>query len=216
MTFADLFFRLKHTAKRRLSSLLARVDKQSVVDRRAMLNRFAKLRNSTIGQYSYVGPRTILDNVDVGSFCSISWDCCIGLSSHPSNLVSTSPIFFERHNGTGTSWLEADVVGRSLQRTKIGSDVWIGANCLIMEGVKIGHGAIVAAGSVVTKDIAPYAIFGGVPARYIRLRFEEDVVEALLQKEWWDAPEEELKAVLGKFSLTPLSVDIIRALPGRN
>lgn len=201
MGLIDTLATLRHSAKRRLSALFASVDRRSSVDPWAMLNRFTRIRNSTIGRFTYIGPRTTLDNVDVGSFCSISWDCCIGLASHPSNLISTSPIFYEKYNGTGTSWLARDAITPPVRRTTIGSDVWIGARSLIMEGVEIGHGAIVAAGSVVTKNVRPYAIVGGVPAREIKLRFAEDVIHCLLEGKWWNLSEEELRARIAEFSI---------------
>ncbi|WP_264768975.1 DapH/DapD/GlmU-related protein, partial [Klebsiella pneumoniae] len=77
----------------------------------------------------------------------------------------------------------------------IGSDCWICTNALILSGVTIGHGAVVAAGAVVTRDVPPFAIVGGNPARQIRWRFEEDIREALLASAWWDWPVDEVKQV---------------------
>lgn len=152
-----------HRAKRQVSSLLASVDHKSSIDPKAALNRFAKIRNSSVGRFSYIGPRTKLENVRMGSFCSVSWDCHIGLASHPINFASTSPIFYEKHNGTGSSWVNSELPEHSARKTTVGHDVWIGAKCIVLEGVQIGHGAIIAAGSVVTKDVEPYAIVGGFP-----------------------------------------------------
>jgi len=77
----------------------------------------------------------------------------------------------------------------------IGSDCWICADAMILSGVTIGHGAIVAAGAIVTRDVAPFAVVGGNPCKFIRWRFEEDVREELLQAAWWDWPMEEVKTV---------------------
>lgn len=204
---------LIHKIKRRASSLFSSTDSKSFVHPKALLNRFTKIRNSSIGRYSYIGPRTKLDNANIGSFCSVSWDCHIGLASHPTHLVSTSPIFYEKHNGTGSSWLDSDALRSPIRETIVGHDVWIGANCTILEGVQIGHGAVIAAGSVVTKNVLPYSIVGGVPAKHIRFRFSEEVIAALLQKQWWNAPEEKIKSTINYFSIPNPTVDDISRLP---
>ena len=80
--------------------------------------------------------------------------------------------------------------------TVVGNDVWIGRESVIMPGVKIGDGAIVAAYSVVAKDIPPYSVFGGNPARFIKKRFDDDLIELLLRLKWWDLPDEELADIL--------------------
>jgi hypothetical protein len=83
--------------------------------------------------------------------------------------------------------------------TVVGNDVWTTENCLIMSGVKIGDGAIVAAGSVVTRDVPPYAIVGGNPAKLIRFRFTEEQIAALLEIRWWDWPEDRVRAAVPYF-----------------
>ncbi|QQX88682.1 CatB-related O-acetyltransferase [Cupriavidus necator] len=89
------------------------------------------------------------------------------------------------------------------ESVEIGSDVWIGARSIILDGVKIGDGAIVAAGSVVTENVDPYAIVGGVPAKLIRRRFSPEVEAMLVNEAWWDLSDEDLKRAvqLGKFSM---------------
>lgn len=210
MMFFDIK-RLIWMAKRRTSHLLARVDSKSHIHKASSLNYGGFIANSSVGRYSYVGPRTKLDNVEVGSFCSISWDCCIGLASHPTDYVSTSPIFSEKLNGTGASWIERDVERPAARRTVIGHDVWIGARALVLEGVHIGSGAVIAAGAIVTHDVAPYAIVAGTPAREIRKRFSEEVIAALLDTPWWEAPDADLRKSIGLFqSQNPSVADIAR------
>jgi acetyltransferase-like isoleucine patch superfamily enzyme len=143
----------------------------------------------SIGRFSFVNSDSILfPHVQVGRFCSIARNCEIGSANHPTHFLSThtfqyQPNYFPRlpeYKGLERrAW-------RSHPETRIGNDVWIGAKCVVRAGVTIGDGAIVAAGAVVTKDIPPYAIVGGVPARMIRMRFEADLIEDLLQVKWWD------------------------------
>ncbi|MFC6446763.1 CatB-related O-acetyltransferase [Shinella zoogloeoides] len=211
--FSMLRTRFLRAVKGFIDPLLSMADNKSFVDPKAKLNRFVRINNSKIGRYSYVGPRTRVCNADIGSFCSISWDCFIGLPSHMAELVSTSPIFVEKYNGTGFSWVETESASYVERRVKIGHDVWIGANCMILEGVQIGSGAIVGAGAVVTRDVPPYSVVGGVPARHIKLRFPEEVVAALLQGAWWNASESEIRSAMHLFTISNPSLENIADLP---
>lgn len=196
-----------------VSRLLSSIDSGSRIHPNARINRFVKVRDSSIGRYSYVGSQSRVVNADVGSFCSISWDCMIGVESHPSNLISTSPIFFERYNGTGSSWLHEDIAFEPTPRTSIGSDVWIGAGSIVLAGVSVGHGAVIGAGSIVTKDVLPYAVVAGVPARQLRLRFSEDVIRKLIEKKWWEASDAALRDSIDLFATRNPSVREIEKLP---
>ena len=197
----------------RVSLLLSSVDLTSKVHPKARLNRFVKVRDSVIGKYTYVGPRSRIVEADVGAFCSISWDCMIGVEAHPMNLVSTSPIFCERLNGTGTSWVQNDHVQAPRARTSIGSDVWIGSRSIVLTGVKVGHGSVVGAGSIVTKDVPPFAVVVGVPAKQIKSRFSEEVVAALLNKRWWDAADDSIRGSISTFAIEDPSMADIGNLP---
>ncbi len=128
---------------------------------------------------------------DVGRFCSIAPGVIAGLSNHPTTFLSThifshanrdrrfrdDPVFLGMKS-------EESFENRKL-RTSIGNDVWIGAGSIIVRGVSIGDGAIVAAGAVVAKDVPPYAIVGGVPARVIKFRFDAPTIERLIRVQWW-------------------------------
>lgn len=156
------------------------------------IDRFCKIRNSSFGKYSYVGFNSDFNNVTVGNYCSISSNVKMGLGKHPTNHFSSSPVFYSNNNPFGvkeayTSFEE------NPQKTIIGNDVWIGANVIVMDGVTIGTGAIVAAGAVITKDIEPYEIVGGVPAKVIKKRFEEETIDNLLQSKWWSLEPKDLK-----------------------
>lgn len=97
----------------------------------------------------------------------------------------------------------------------MGHDVWIGARAIVLEGVRIGDGAVVAAGAVVTHDVAPYTIVGGVPARAIRKRFHEGVITKFLDSPWWEASEADIRQSLKLFQIEQPSVDEIDRLPNR-
>lgn len=149
------------------------------------VDRFCKMRNVQMGKYSYVGFNSDFNQVQIGNYCSIASDVKIGLGHHPTEFVSTSPVFYSSQNpfGLQVNKITYDVAPR---KTIIENDVWIGANVIIMDGVQIGNGAVIASGSVVTKDVADYAIVGGVPAKIIRMRFDEATIQRLSASKWWE------------------------------
>ena len=152
-----------------------------------------------MNDFSYIGPRTQMNNANIGKFCSIGPDCRIGLGRHPSKIfVSTHPIFFSTRGQSQITFSDKNYFGES-EKIMIGNDVWIGSNSIILDGVKVHTGAILAAGSVVTKDVQPYAIVGGVPAKVIGYRFEAEQVNKLLKSKWWDKDIEYLKNNYHKF-----------------
>ena len=133
---------------------------------------------SEIGKGTYIGCRSVIGNCSkIGMYCSISKDVKIGMANHPLDLVSTSPRFYLKKYGKVAS----DLYDHSkIPSAEIGNDVLISSNVIILENVKIHQGAVVAAGAVVTKDVQPYSIVGGVPAKHIGFRFSEDKINELL------------------------------------
>lgn len=163
----------------------------SDIHKTAKINSGATIVDSTIGRYTYTCYDDEIVNCEIGQFCSISDEVVIGGAEHPMDWVSTSPVFQNvKHSGPKRKFAEFDFEG--IKRTIIGNDVWVGKRAIIKAGVHIGDGAVIGSGSVVTKDVPPYAVVGGVPARVIRYRFDEVTIDRLLKSKWWNLPEVEL------------------------
>lgn len=157
--------------------------------RRCRLGGNCLIRTSSFGDFSYAEAGVRITHTSIGKYCSIGPGVMIGLAAHPvDRYASTHPVFYLNRPHLGydfvTEDLRSDYTG-----TNIGNDVWIGANALVMDGVSIADGAIIGAGSVVTKDVEPYTIVGGVPAKPIRKRFDDRTIDALLEIKWWDKGE---------------------------
>jgi len=150
------------------------------------------VNHSNIGNYSYIDHNALLQYATIGNYCSISNYVTIGLGIHPLNLFSTSPLFYKKRNVFKLDLINEDLGFPEYKPTVIGSDVWIGSKVTVMGGVNVGHGSTIASGAVVTKDIPPYAIVGGVPAKVIKYRFTEEVIEKLLLTKWWEKSAEEV------------------------
>lgn len=151
--------------------------------------------DSSIARHSYCGYDCTVLNAKIGSFCSISDNVTIGGSHHPVHFVSTSPVFLSHRDSVKAKFSRHPY--KCLPKTIIEHDVWIGHGAKIKSGVTIGTGAVVGMGSVVTKDIVPYSIVAGNPARIIKMRFSDDQIVRLLQSRWWERSDDQLMA-LGK------------------
>lgn len=166
----------------------------SKIEQTAVINSGSSIVNSFIGAYSYCGYDCEIVNCKIGKFCSISDNVFIGGSEHPMNWVSTSPVFQNvKHSGPKKRFALFDLKEPIL--TTIGNDVWIGHNVSIKQGVNIGDGAVIGMGAVVTKDVEPYSIIVGCPAKIVKYRFEKNIINDLLKLQWWNYSEEELKKV---------------------
>ena len=146
----------------------------------------------SIGAFTYFGKRCEIRDADIGNYCSISAEVIINPFQHPKHFLSTSGFAFGGNGGLGgfkgfQAIKPTKYKNRHKQSSvKIGHDVWIGRRVMIMSGVNIGTGAIIAANSVVTKDVPPYSIFGGTPAKQIGVRFDSETVSKLLDSEWYE------------------------------
>lgn len=191
--------KLKHSI-----SWFAFWDKTTQIDDRVYLGATARLLNCTIGKYTRIKPGCVLKNVRVGNFCSIANNVMIGLGKHPTHLLSTNSIFYR----PGISDIFAKKIEFNEEETSyIGHDVWIGNGAVILDGVHVGNGAIIAARAVVTKDIPDFAIVGGVPAKVIKYRFSDEIRERLLELKWWELSDEDIKKILPVFTMNDISLE---------
>jgi len=147
----------------------------------------------TIGAHTYIQKKSNIFNAEIGRFCSIASGVTIAPGVHKTSGVSTHPVFFIKNTPLICKFAEEDAYQTS-KKVNIGNDVWIGEKAIVMDGITIGSGAIIAAGAVVTKDVAPYSIVGGVPAKFIKYRFNEITISKLLESKWWDNSDNWLKA----------------------
>ena len=148
-----------------------------------------------IGANSYIAGGRIVNPAEtsIGKYCSIADGVSLGTSQNPLNRLSTHAFTFHRDDSDFYGSIKVPynrlIPHNSVKPVNVGHDVWIGRNAIIMDGVTIGTGAVVGAMAVVTKDVPPYAIVVGVPARIIRYRFDENTIKRLLESRWWDYPE---------------------------
>jgi len=158
------------------------------------LNEPYYIVDSIIGSYSYIAQNSIINITEIGKFCSVGPNFISGYGVHPTNGLSTSPMFYSTQKQNGVTLCDRDKI-KEHKPVIIGNDVFIGANVTVLDGFTIGDGAVIGAGAVVSKDIPPYAIAVGVPIKVIKYRFTEDKINKLLKIKWWDFEEEKLKDV---------------------
>jgi acetyltransferase-like isoleucine patch superfamily enzyme len=190
--FTKLFLELKHQQLR----LEYMVEIQRCkFGRYNTIYKYSRLRNMAIGDYSYIARNCQIYNTQIGKFTCIGPNVVTGMGAHPSShFVSSHPLFYSTlGQSSGLVIVEKNLFDE-FPETTIGNDVWIGNNAIIKYGIKIGDGAIIGSGAVVTKDVAPYSIVGGVPAKVIKYRFTPDQISFLLDFKWWDKDLEWLKA----------------------
>lgn len=168
------------------------------IDKTAKVCSRSELSRCSIGRYTYVGYQNFMVNVSIGSFCSIADRCSVGGAIHPMEYVSTSPVFHEGRNILHKNFSKHPV--SETLRTVIENDVWIGQGVFIKAGVHIGTGAVVGMGSVITHDIGPYEIWAGNPARLIRKRFDNKMIQQLLDSKWWELGDDELSVYAKYFN----------------
>lgn len=160
-----------------------------------------RIKNSSIGAYSHCSPRTDIFATELGKFASIATDVRINPTQHPTySRVAQSHITY-RCSAYGFGEDDAELFAwRERHRVVVGHDVWFGYNVTVLGGVTIGNGAVLGSMAVVTKDVEPYSIVVGNPARHIKYRFEPDVIACIERSAWWDWTHDELHARLKDFN----------------
>lgn len=187
---------------------------ESQIADNVQINRRNFIIDSNIGDFTYTGLNTTIKHADIGKFSSVSWNVSVvGGGSHDMNHVTTHPFYQMKSFGIATCDIKYD-----WERVKIGNDVWIGAHVCVLPGITIGNGAVIGANSVVTKDVPPYAVVAGNPAKLLKYRFDENIIEILNKEQWWNWPVETLKKNIELFSqpLTMEICDIIIELNNKN
>jgi len=169
----------------------------------------------SLGKFTYINVNSVIyPRVQIGRYCSIARNCEIGVANHPIHYLSSHPFQFDKTIFKNNAHYQGinKVNWNPHEETFIGNDVWIGAKVVINSGLKIGHGSVIAAGAVVTKDIPPYAIVGGVPAKIIKYRFSEEIIQELLVLKWWELSMNDLKLIT--FDSIETAIEEIKRLRG--
>lgn len=180
---------------------------------RNTLREGASLINGKMGYGSYISENSALKNIEIGRYTCIGPNVTNFYGKHPtSTFVSIHPAFYSLSAQAGFTFAKKQLFEEHsfIDSEKkisniIGNDVWIGCNVIIMDGITIGNGAIIAAGSVITKNVQPYSIVGGIPAKPIKSRFNYDQIKLLEKIKWWEKDIETLK----QFSELFIDVDIL-------
>lgn len=177
----------------------ATVDERSSLGKYNVIFANTVVTNSVLGDHTFVQKNSRIMNADIGKFCSISSRVSIGLGRHSTVSVSSHPAFYSSSQPVARTFSETDDYV-PFKRVTIGNDVWIAENVMVIDGVRIGTGAVIAMGSVVTANVPDYAIVAGNPARVFSSRFDQETSQKLLASKWWDMPDDWLQEHCPDFS----------------
>lgn len=174
---------LEYYLAKLIKKLRLKAIKNSQIHSTSKIESGSHIVKTFVGKHSFCGYNCEITYTDIGNYCSIANNVIIGGGAHPISWVSTSPVFYYGKDSVKKKFSEFHRA--PVLRTTVGSDVWIGAGVIIKQGVNVGTGSVIGMGSVVTKDIPPYAIVGGVPAKILKYRFSQEIIDELLKSEWW-------------------------------
>lgn len=179
------YFFSKIFKKLRLASIAG-----SKVDISSKVESGTSFIGSSMGRHSFCGYDCDIFYTDIGNFTSIASGVILGGARHPMEWIGMSPVFYKGRDSIKKKFVEYELP--PTKRVKVGSDVWIGRNAIILSGVNVGDGAVVGAGAVVTKDVPPYAVVAGNPARIIKYRFDDDMINSLISIKWWNLDDDKI------------------------
>ncbi len=175
------------------------------------IGRGSRVLNSTFGDYAYCDRYADIANCTVGRFANIAAFTRIGPTDHPWRNAAQHHFLYRSSSYWDDAEDDADFFAhRESRRCTLGHDCWIGHGAIVRPEVTIGIGAVVAAGAVVTKDVAPFLIVAGAPAKPLRARFPDAITERLLRLSWWDWPHDRLRAALDDFRRLPVEAFLER------
>lgn len=184
------------------------IGKNVIVERRNLLF------NSMIGSRTTLGWNNTIRNAEIGKFCSVAWNCTIGGAQHPLHRLTTSFFPFDKTYGIVNETELSEIEGAYSKPIIIGNDVWIAAGVQVLRGVNVGDGAVLGGGTIVTKDVPPYEIWAGVPAKKIGQRFSDVIIAELMEIKWWDLPIDDIKDNIDLFR-KDIDMDFISELKSR-
>lgn len=177
-----------------------KVNLNTKLNKNIFIGNNTNIVNSSIGLGTYISKDCYIPDTKIGNYCSISSNVKTKLGLHPTDFVSTHPAFYSKKNQAGFKFVDKNLFNehryadnQNKYVVKVGNDVWIGYNVIIMDGVTIGDGAIIGTSALVTKDIEPYSINVGIPAKKIGYRFEKKYRDFLLDFKWWEKEYEWIK-----------------------
>lgn len=194
--------------KSRLSSV-----RGSNVHPTAKIESGSSFVDSNIGRHSFCGYDCDVYLTSIGSFTSIANGVVLGGARHPMEWVGMSPVFYAGRDSVKAKFSEHPLPQPSV--VQIGNDVWIGRSAIVLAGVMVGDGAVIGAGSVVTKDVQPYAVVAGNPARIIRYRFDEKTIREFEAIQWWNFSDERLSAFGDCFNDVERFLNLTRGIVSR-
>lgn len=177
-----------------------------------LVGSFSKMAFSKMDTMSYIGDYTVVINSNIGKFSSISWGITIGPEEHDYTRLTNHSFLYSLKSFKLTPYKHYSPFEKEC---KIGNDVWIGCNSTVLRGVSIGDGAVIGANSLVNKDVPPYSIVVGSPAKIVKYRFSPEIITALLEAKWWDLPLSVISENTELFAAEP-TLEIIEKIKSLN